>query len=115
MTYFESQLSKALGTITPAWHTEVKNLIAKAVDWKTEIELPTLYTQLKIKFPTLTPEEFRNGMRQMYENDELLLMDYTRAPAEIADNPATILIPARSKKGGIYDDYKYSVRVYPRR
>jgi hypothetical protein len=95
------------------WREGAKQAIQGATSTATQIELPELYSALKARFPSLTPAEFQRGMREMYENDELVLLDYTLAQADVADDPAAVLIPARTKKGGIYDQYKWYVQAYP--
>lgn len=46
--------------------------------------LPELYAKLKAKHPGLTMEEFQQGMLDLHRQGKLRLLEYTRAPAEIA-------------------------------
>ena len=55
--------------------------------------LPELYAKLKAKHPGLTVEEFQKGMLDLHREGKLCLLEYTRAPAEIAGK-LQILNPA---------------------
>lgn len=93
------------------WRDAATQIASGATSLANEVTLPDLYAALSARFPGLTHEEFRQGMLELADQKKLVLGDYTRAPADVANNPAAIMVP--KGKDSIYDQWKFYVRSAP--
>lgn len=81
------------------WKQQVLSLVAGRVRVEQALTLSHLLSEVTMADRSVSVAEFKAGMIELYEAGLIRLDDYTRAPADIAGQPAAIEYDARNGYG----------------
>ncbi len=72
------------------WKETVLRMVAGRTRVEQQLTLPTVLAEAAMADRRITLAEFKAGMVELYEAGRIVLDDYTRAPADVVNEPAVI-------------------------
>lgn len=87
------------------WKNDVLAMVRGRTRVHEALTLAEVLAEVAMAHRTLTLADWKAGMVELYESGRIVLDDYTRALADIADEPAAIQYHAKNGYG-----YKWFVR-----
>jgi hypothetical protein len=91
------------------WQDTVLSSLQGHIRASDSLELPQLWEQVQAQHPDVTLKEFQDGLVELADAKQLKLDDYTRAWADVMDNPVAIKHPRE------YDEKRgYGLKWYVR-